>query len=88
MVKPRGVLSIVMLVIIFMAGCDNNIKVEPPPATPVGVIITVADLHPELTSVPGATATCLVGCDGQQVKTTDSEGRVTLTGNETLTVRA
>ena len=87
MVKPRGVLFVVMLALILMAGCDNNSKVEPPPATPMGVIITVADLHPELASVPGATVTCLAGCEKQQVSTTDSLGKATIIGVEPFLVR-
>ena len=87
MVKPRGLLFVVMLALILMAGCDNNSKVEPPPATPEGVIITVADLHPELASVPGATVTCLAGCEKQQVSTTDSLGKATIIGVEPFLVR-
>ena len=81
----RDIASIV-LVVISVVGCDNS-PVEPTPVTPVEVTITVVDPHPETTGVPGATVTCLAGCEDQQVGTTDSLGQTTLTGVEPLSVR-
>ena len=81
MVNRREVLFMAMLATIFVAGCDSS-PLEP---TPVPITVTVVDS--DSISIPGATVTCLAGCQNQQVGTTDTLGQTTLTGVEPLNVR-
>ena len=96
MVNPRGTTALVALLV--TVACDGG-PTAPTPVTPVTptpvveeVSITVELPYPEAANVnrgiSGVTVTCLAGCEGRQVGTTDDMGRVTLTGSTPLTVRA
>ena len=99
MVNPRGTTALVALLV--TVACDGG-PTAPTPVTPVTpvtptpvveeVSITVELPYPEDANfnrgISGVTVTCLAGCEGRQVGTTDDMGRVTLTGSTPLTVRA
>ena len=77
-----------LLLVTMVVGCNDTNPVAPTPVTPV-VESTITVVTETGSGIAGATVTCLDGCNSQQqVNTTDTEGRVTLTGNATLTIRA
>ena len=92
MVKLRGVVFVLLLVIL-VSGCDDTNPLAPTPVVEfVEVAFTVELPYPEDANfnpgISGVTVTCLNGCEDQQVGTTDNLGRVTLTGSTPLTIRA
>jgi len=94
MTYSRGtVASLVLLVVVVLtAACDSASPLAPTPVTPVTPVepteIAIAVVSDAGLGIPEAIVTCLIGCDGRQVGTTDNQGQVTLIGNAPLTVRA
>ena len=79
-----------VLLVAFSVACEGGGPTAPSPVTPVGsrgITITVVSENDDI-GIIGVTVTCLVGCDSQQVGTTDDGGQVILTGDAPLTVRA
>ena len=89
MANPRRALSLLFALTMACGGGPT----APSPAkltadTPEVQEITVKVTTKDSLGISEATVTCLTGCDSRQVVNTDTQGRVTFTGNDTLTVRA
>ena len=98
MANLRGTVFVLLLVTL-TAACDDGGPTGPSSVTPVTpmerITITMEDPYiewseyePQNPGISEVTVTCVVGCDGQQIEMTDSQGSVTFTGRSPLTIRA
>ena len=91
MANPRRALS--FLFVALTVACNGGGPTAPSPAKPTTNTPEVQEITVKVTTkdslgISEVIVTCLTDCDSRQVVSTDTEGRVTFTGNDTLTIRA